>query len=334
MTRFSTLTMLLSSAALAACSHGDKPPPQIKLAPTAQAATVAVREPTLLTTPVQIVEVPTPLPLPGQLKPLPADKPAKEPRDPRARVAAANDDARIEPTRSGYVNAVQVYPFTEGALYQLYAAPGQVTDIALQSGEQLVGNGPVAAGDTTRWVIGDTTSGSGATARIHILVKPIRAGVATNLVINTDRRTYHLELRSAEKTYMASVSWSYLADELIALRRNAAAAEAAQPVAVSTLEALASLNFGYRISGDKVPWRPVRVFDDGKQTFVEFPAGIGEAELPPLWVIGATGEPELVNTRVSGRYVVVDRLFSIAELRLGAKKQKVVRIERTEGRRR
>jgi hypothetical protein len=32
-------------------------------------------------------------------------------------------------------------------------------------GEQLVGAGPVAAGDTVRWIIGDTESGSGATRR-------------------------------------------------------------------------------------------------------------------------------------------------------------------------
>ncbi len=331
MTRY---TLLLSTIALAACSRGDKPPPQVALSPPVEFAAVAAPELLPTAPPVQIVEVPTPLPLPGQLKPLPADKPAAEARDPRARIEAANHDARIEPTRSGYLNAVQVYPFTEGALYQLYAAPGQVTDIALQPGEQLVGNGPVAAGDTTRWVIGDTSSGSGETARVHILVKPVKAGLATNLIINTDRRTYHLELRSAEKTYMASVSWFYPADELIALRRDAAAVEAAQPVAVGTLDALATLNFGYRISGDKVPWRPVRVFDDGRQTFVEFPTGIEHAELPPLWVIGASGEPELVNTRVSGRYVVVDRLFTAAELRLGAKKQKVVRIERTKAQRR
>ena len=196
MTRY---TLLLSTAALAACSRGDKPPPQVALTPPVEIASVAVPEPLPTAPPVQIVEVPTPLPLPGQLKPLPADKPAAEARDPRARIEAANHDARIEPTRSGYLNAVQVYPFTEGALYQLYAAPGQVTDIALQPGEQLVGNGPVAAGDTTRWVIGDTSSGSGETARVHILVKPVKAGLATNLVINTDRRTYHLELRSAEK---------------------------------------------------------------------------------------------------------------------------------------
>ena len=50
--------------------------------------------------------------------------------------------------------------------------------------------------------------------RIHILVKPTRPDLVTNLVINTDRRTYHLELRSTEKTYMASVSWTYPQDQL------------------------------------------------------------------------------------------------------------------------
>ena len=76
-------------------------------------------------------------------------------------MATANEAARVQPTRDGYINAVQVYPFTEGALYQVYTAPGQVTDIALQESEQLVGSGPVAAGDTVRWIIGDTESGTG-----------------------------------------------------------------------------------------------------------------------------------------------------------------------------
>ena len=115
----------------------------------------------------------------------------------------------MQPTRDGYINAVQVYPFTEGALYQVYTAPGQVTDITLQESEQHVGSGPVATGDTVRWIIGDTESGAGTSRKVHILAKPTRPDLMTNLVINTDRRTYLLELRSTEKTYMASVSWQY-----------------------------------------------------------------------------------------------------------------------------
>jgi len=282
--------------------------------------------------PVQVVAIPQPLPLPGQLKPLPpaGHTAAPEPADPRARVAAANGAARVQPTRAGYLNAVQVYPFSDGALYQLYAAPGQITDIALEPGEQLAGTGPVAAGDTVRWIIGDTESGSGASKRVHILVKPSRADLLTNLVINTDRRTYHVEMRSAERTYMASVSWSYAADQLIALRQQNVRAETAQPVA-SGID-LEALNFRYRIEGDTPAWRPLRAYDDGRQVFVEFPRGIAQGEMPPLWVIGAAGGTELVNYRVRGRYMIVDRLFAAAELRLGDEHQKMVRIVRTDGR--
>jgi type IV secretion system protein TrbF len=103
--------------------------------------------------PVEVVELPKPLPLPGQLKPVPGTKSPPEAKDPKQRIAQANAAARVQPVRYGFINAVQVYPFSSGALYQVYAAPGQVTDVALQPGEQLVGSGPVAAGDTVRWII-------------------------------------------------------------------------------------------------------------------------------------------------------------------------------------
>lgn len=243
--------------------------------------------------------------------------PASDPApDPRRQVGAANDAARIEPEGAGFRNAIQRYAWSEGALFQIYAKPGQVTDIALQEGEKLVGPGPVAAGDTVRWMIGDTLSGSGASQRVHILIKPTRPDIATNLVINTDRRTYHLELRANPRVYMASVSWTYPEDELIALRRAEAEAARAAPVAGGFN--VENLNFDYRISGDKPEWRPVRVFDDGQRTLVEFPAAIAQGEMPPFFVIGEGGDAELVNYRINGRHLIVDRLFHEAELRLGA----------------
>jgi type IV secretion system protein VirB9 len=279
--------------------------------------------------PVQVVEVPRPLPLPGQLKPPPGARAAPEPRDPRERVDRANAAARVQPSRSGYVNAVQVFPFTEGALYQVYAAPGQVTDIALQEGEQLTGS--VAAGDTVRWIIGDTESGPANAKKIHILVKPTRPDIITNLVINTDRRTYHMELRSTEKTYMASVSWLYAQDQIIALRRQNEAAEAAMPV--DTGLDIDRLRFRYTIEGDAAPWRPLHAFDDGRKVYIQFPRGIAQGEMPPLFVTGPDGNTsELVNYRVRGTHMIVDRLFAAAELRLGDKgTERRVRIVRTDG---
>ncbi|HZP98250.1 MAG TPA: P-type conjugative transfer protein TrbG [Reyranella sp.] len=273
---------------------------------------------------VEYVEVPKPLPLPGQLKPvIKATDKQKDERPPKDRVVGANAAARIEPVKDGYINAIQVYPYTKGALYQLYAAVNQVTDIALEAGEKLVS---VSAGDTVRWVVGDTTSGEGKDAQVHILVKPIGADLETNLVITTDRRTYHLEMRSSQSTYMASVSWTYPASELLALKKQRAEVEAATAVADAGIN-IEQLKFRYRIEGD-APWKPVRVFDDGAKVYIQFPSGLAQSEAPPLFVIGPDGKPALVNYRVRGTTYIVDRLFAAAELRLGTAPQRVVRIVR------
>jgi type IV secretion system protein VirB9 len=165
---------------------------------------------------------------------------------------------------------------------------------------------------------------------VHILVKPIAPNLKTNLVIATDRRAYHLEMRSFRETYMAAISWTYPQDQLTR-RRSAVAAEndfAAQTIAPAVNAA--DLNFRYEIEGDRPHWRPVRAFDDGKQVFIQFPDNIAQGEAPPLFVLSTKGEPELVNYRMRGRYYVVDRLFAAAELRLGQKRQDVVRIVRSD----
>lgn len=317
---------VLMAGILSACAGQPKQPPVIAYdSSDFRAATVEPEAPL----PVQIVEKPVPLPLPGQLQPLPSAPTVVTPdnRPPTQRVTDANKAATLEPTRGGYLNAMQVYPYTEGALYRLYAAPERVTDIALQPAESLVA---VSAGDTVRWIIGDTSSGAGEASRVHVLVKPVAASLTTNLVITTDRRAYHLLMESTPQTAMASLSWTYPQDQLLALQRRNAQAATSQPIATGlTLE---NLHFRYAITGDNPPWRPQRVFDDGAKVYIEFPSRLDQGEAPPLFVIGPQGEVQLVNYRVRGRHYVVDRLFAAAELRLGSEPQQVVRIERTDGR--
>ena len=155
--------------ALAGCATSSKPP---EISYDDAVPAVQTADPPA---PVEVVELPTPLPLPGQLKPRRGRRAARRSRPIRPRASTRPMPPRAcSRCRDGFINAMQVYPFTDGALYQVYAAPGQITDIALQPGEQLVGSGPVAAGDTVRWIIGDTESGAGATQQVHILVKPTR----------------------------------------------------------------------------------------------------------------------------------------------------------------
>jgi len=312
------LALSISSLTLAACAT-KLPPPAIQYDREAFRPAAIEPDPPK---PVTVIKIPEPLPLPGQLQPVPSAI-ASDTRPPTARVEAANAVALQEPTAHGYINAVQVYPYVDGALYRLYAAPEQVSDITLEAGESLVA---VSAGDTVRWVVGNTTSGKGDGLQVHILVKPFAPNLETNMVITTDRRAYHLALESTEKTAMAAVSWTYPEDQLIVLRAQNERADAAAPVATGL--ALEDLQFRYAITGDNPPWRPVRAFDDGSKVYVEFPGRIDQGEAPPLFVVGPSGDNELVNYRVRRNYYIVDRLFAAAELRLGQDPQQVVRISR------
>lgn len=287
--------------------------------------------------PVEIVETAVALPLPGQMmlvgdaserRPITRDQTDTE-ASPTDTIAEGRASALVEPSVDGYVNAIQIYPYTEGALYRLYASPGQVSNVALQPGEALVS---VSAGDTVRWVVGDTVSGSGNSARAHVLVKPISSGIRTNLMIATDRRTYHLELEAVTSGYMAALSWRYPADELAGLTARNDRALARDAGSIERGLTLEGLNFDYRMSGDSPDWKPVRVFDDGRQVFIQMPDSISTTDMPPLFVLGSDGDAELVNYRVRGNYYVVDRLFRAAELRLGERNQTVVRIRRNETR--
>jgi type IV secretion system protein TrbG len=321
------IATIVSASLLSGCATRSLPPPTISLdEPPAMTAAQVLPEPA---PPIEVVEVPKLLPLPAQMKSLatgPEDKPIPESPDEKTRVARANADARVAPSRESYVNAIQVWPYADGALYQVYTSPGRVTVITLQQGEELV---TVSAGDTVRWIVGDTASGAGASLRVNILVKPTRVGLKTNLVITTNRRTYLLELSSTAQAWMASASWDYPKDRLLALQKQSLQAQAVAPVGSGL--SLEQIKFRYAITGDSAPWKPLRAFDDGERVYIQFPPGIAQGELPPLFVVGAQGAAQLVNYRFRSPYYIVDRLFGAAELRLGADKAAVVRIERTDG---
>lgn len=246
---------------------------------------------------------------------------------PLTTVQSANSSAREYPSAGAYVNAALYYDFEPGRLYTVHTSPRFLTAISLRPGEKLVSK---AAGDTVRWVLGETVQGSGAEQQVLVMVKPIRGGLRTNIILTTDQRTYLLDVVSNEgDTYTSVISWNYPQEE--AREREAAQAAESQGVAASGL-AVDSLNFGYRIkaNGFRAPrWQPVRVFDDGLKTYIQFPRDMATTEAPPLFLIGPDKQAQLVNYRFLGGYYVVDRLIDVAELRLGERKQTVVRITRT-----
>ena len=262
----------------------------------------------------------------GAAQAAPAKRPRREAAAQQA-IAKANQAARMEPTRAGYINAVQVYPWTDGALYRLYASPEKVSTIALQAGEELI---DVSTGDTVRWVIGDTLSGQGTRAASTSWSSRRCRISQTNLVIT--HRSAHLSPRAAlhrrDLHGLGVVDLS--GDRPVALKADRAKAEAGDAAIADARHSIwTSLHFRYRIEGE-APWKPRQVFDDGPKVYIQFPSGLAQGEAPPLFVIGGDGKPALVNYRVRGATYIVDRLFAAAELRLGTAPQTVVRIVRTD----
>ncbi|MCA0357445.1 MAG: P-type conjugative transfer protein TrbG [Proteobacteria bacterium] len=241
-------------------------------------------------------------------------------------VLIAAPSAQPAATQPPHASAPVEFLFDERSVYPLVAAPGRLTDIMLEPGETLVEANPIAAGDTARWIIGDATSGAGETRRVHILVKPTAGDLSTNMVINTTRRTYFLELRASDRAFLTQVRWRYPAAPAIA---PVPAASIAPMALAAPPPPTPQLNLAYKIRGP-AELRPVRVWDDGARTYVEFPPATILADLPPLFVTGPDGKAaELVNYHVAGRVLIVDRLLEAAELRLGVgKAARRVRIER------
>lgn len=242
---------------------------------------------------------------------------------PAGDVASTNQAALRQPADASLVGALHEFAYERGALYAIQASPQRITDIALEPGETLLS---VSAGDTTRWIVSDARSGAGPTGQAHVLIKPNATSLATNLVIMTDRRVYHVELKSVSGPAMAAVSWRYPGG-LILQNQSLPAAQAAPPPPPPAFTP-EKLNLRYKIDGDKPDWRPLAAFDDGQQVFIEMPENIHTMEAPPLFVVGDQGL-EAVNYRLQGKYYIVDRLFAKAELKLGSGwGSKTVRIER------
>lgn len=210
---------------------------------------------------------------------------------------------------------------------QIVCAVLQVCDIALQPGE-IFNN--MNVGDP-RFDIEPALTGAGTEQRLHLLIKPQDVGLDTSLVVTTDRRTYHFRLRSTRHDFMPYVSFTYPDD---AQRKFQAIQQQKQVERVrntipETQEYLGSLHFNYRIYG-RAPWKPVRVYNDGRKTIIEMPRTMEHRDAPVLLVLkggGLFAKPEtvMVNYRLQGTRYIVDSLFDKAMLvsGTGRRQQKI-----------
>jgi P-type conjugative transfer protein TrbG len=250
--------------------------------------------------------------------------------DASAAVPTAGSDGRV------------VYVFGQGTPVMV-CAPLRVCALEMQAGEHLQSEPQI--GDSRRWEITPVLSGSGLEQSPILIVKPIEAGLETDLIVPTDRHTYVVRLFSDPTRFVSRVAFQYPDEDkakwtAFALRQEAAKKDAEMlaerqqakdrqaAVLPMSADALDNLYFDYKVEGDPA-YRPERVLDDGVHTYLLYPDDGRFRELPTLLMV-VNGKTELVNFRVDGARYVIDRLFDKAILVVGVgKKQTRVTITRT-----
>ena len=197
----------------------------------------------------------------------------------------------------------------------------QVCDVELQAGE-LVNS--IHLGDQARWVIEPAVTGNGPAEVQHLIIKPLDVNLQTSLIVTTNRRTYHLRLRSHRTDTMVRVGFTYPEEALAkwdAIRTRETKQKQEQTIP-TTNEYLGDLNFNYEVSGSAA-WKPVRVYSDGVKTILQMPKAMSQTEAPSLLVVRKEGgvfsddENVMVNYRVQGDRFIVDSVFDKAILIAG-----------------
>jgi type IV secretion system protein VirB9 len=211
-----------------------------------------------------------------------------------------------------------LFTYTTGGIYEVQAAIFHETALQLQPGETLTGKDLPTAGDTARWTVAATRTGTPPNETTVLIVKPLEADLETNMTITTNRRLYTVILKSSEHTYMPLVGWLYPQDVARDLADAAAVTKRTDEEAESITVTPDQLNFNCTVKGSQVPWRPLRVYDDGSKTYLQMSPDMQNTEAPAIFVMeGKT--PMLVNYRVKHSLYIVDRLFDRAQLRIGPK---------------
>ncbi|WP_017168195.1 P-type conjugative transfer protein TrbG, partial [Xanthomonas phaseoli] len=217
-----------------------------------------------------------------------------------------------------------VFPYGS-SLPTIVCAPLFPCDLELQPGEVVIGSTEqpeLHAGDKVRWKISPAISGpmeNPASQITHVIIAPSDAGLSTNLIIPTNRRTYHVKLVSTKSDWMPRVAFSYPEDTAAKWAEYQQTLQLQQ--ARTTLpgtggQNVSQLDFGYEMKG-KARWKPLRVYNDGTKTYIQFPASMSSSEAPALLTIGPDKNETLVNYRMQGDRYVVDQVFDRAVLVAG-----------------
>ncbi|MCY1647469.1 TrbG/VirB9 family P-type conjugative transfer protein [Caulobacter sp. SL161] len=192
----------------------------------------------------------------------------------------------------------------------LSGCPGFQSTIAFAEGERIEN---IAMGDSNLWQVTPNKRSD------LLFLKPTQPAAHTNMMVVTDRRRYSFELsvRGAAACKAGQVVYDLrftypnepkpqAIAETAPLAPPAPAEDAPPPPAAR--------NAAYTFTGASANV-PVRVFDDGKSTWLKWADGVAA---PAIYTLGPDKSEAMVNYSVKGDYIVVDAVAPALVLRRGA----------------
>ena len=198
--------------------------------------------------------------------------------------------------------------YSANEVYEIVGTYGYQTVIEFSEAEEIK---LVAIGDSIAWQA--VPMGS------RLFLKPVEPDTATNLTVTTNKRFYYFNLiaskNRAKEALTYSVRFVYSDTGITTpLPTDSRCNDAEIKPPVPSLKAPTDFNFNYQISGSK-EISLVRAFDDGQFTYLQF---AGSVDVPAVFAVDRDGKESLVNSRIEGQYVVIERVASQFTLRNGS----------------
>jgi type IV secretory pathway TrbF-like protein/type IV secretory pathway VirB9-like protein len=236
-----------------------------------------------------------------------------------------------------------VYPFGRAdAVLQCRVLTACIVE--LERGERLTA--PPLAGDQARWLIVDVAAAAQDAVPL-VVVKPKQCGIATNLIVVTNRRVYDVGLTAAScrrsptdgapsgprgtpriRFYYPDVVRAADAARVPAVAPLVEAPTASNGATRVGGAPAPALNQSYRVVRTRrrlfrrepvrFPWEPAAVWDDGAHAYIQLPPEARRHAAPVLYALEDDGSRALVNYTIAGgperTVYVTDRVFRRAAL--------------------
>ena len=214
--------------------------------------------------------------------------------------------------REAKKNVTTTFFYEENKTYNIYCRVNNITTLLLNPDEQIIS---IDAGDTSRWTVKEVVTGSNEGQRSAVVIKPLSFNsdkmLKTTMNIFTNKRYYNLSIMSAKEWYNPIVKWIYPQEIQLAKKQRLETQEELSKIDPT------KLHYNYSVSTKKYDFVPSTIFDDGTKTYFVMKENL--QELPALYM-REDKKLLLVNYRVKGNYMIVDRTFKEGALILGNKK--------------